>query len=567
MNERVIKNPNFKNTGEFYKSLAAKGVGVKDWTNTHTEVEHLGNGKFAASLSTGHRVFFDKADGNKPKKHKLTDERPAKDYVLIQGSKCCVEVYPYYARYFDVQHEEVRLYEERWVVQRWRDPPANWFDIGAWNPVITVEEYSEPAGDVVKVTVTYDTDYGTLTVEYFQRDGNALKHNVTFKTTSGSPETFRVLQRWAGIVGDKVDGEAITAPTERFKYGFRFEKEGKLQLDENLNSMVPTWQEEAEAARKMWVRVGECNRCGKCCHGCSYFINEQCSVKDHPGLCQEFPWSPEQVAHIPECSYSFEGTGETASPIKLKPTRIDTHPRGLKVDFIYGDWVLAKDESLEIDPDTTTLDNPTEDGHILWEDPNYTRDKTGFDIFPYYSSFYTPDKYYHGYAEWDISGVAVGSTITKVEFRYEGQSDSPGNAQIFAIANQPSVQSDDNAGNQVIYDDAVDGNEYLATGTAFIEQGNTKDVGGASGPAWTLDPKTDVGNALGVGWFAFGFWQNYDGGKLGSVRIKSEEFASTPDPTLYLEYDLPAAPAKKHTFSLDTRPHKRMRFHPNLKLG
>lgn len=206
MNERVVRNPNFKNNGEFHRSLMSRGKGAKDYPNTHTEVEHLGGGKFAASIGVGHRVFFDKADGNKPKKHKVTDNRP--DHVLIQSAKCCVEVYPYYAKYFDVQHEEVRLYEERWVVQRWREPPGKWFDVSAWNPVISVEEYPEPAGDVVKVTVTYDTDYGTLIIEYFQRDGNNLKHNVTFKNTSGSTETFRVLQRWAGIVADREIGRA-----------------------------------------------------------------------------------------------------------------------------------------------------------------------------------------------------------------------------------------------------------------------------------------------------------------------------------------------------------------------
>ena len=53
MNERVVKNPNFKNNREFHASLAARGVGAKDWPNTHTEVEHLGNSKFAASIGVG----------------------------------------------------------------------------------------------------------------------------------------------------------------------------------------------------------------------------------------------------------------------------------------------------------------------------------------------------------------------------------------------------------------------------------------------------------------------------------------------------------------------------------
>ena len=176
----------------------------KYWVNTWTEVEELGNGKFGATVHVGHKVFKDKTD-NQYKKNKLTDERLTKDYVLIQSAKCCVEIYPYYAKYFDVDHEEVRLYEERWIVQRWRDPPGKWQDIGAWNPVITIEETDSG----ITVTISYTTDYGPLAVKYIQRDGTALKHDVIFTNTSGSTETFRILQRWAGIVGDKCNGKDI----------------------------------------------------------------------------------------------------------------------------------------------------------------------------------------------------------------------------------------------------------------------------------------------------------------------------------------------------------------------
>lgn len=191
---------------DFHRTLIERGIGAKDWLNTFTEVEYLHEGKFAASVSVGHRVFKDKTD-NKWKKRKLTDNRP--DHVVVQSAMCCVEVYPFYAKYFDVHHEDVRLYEERWIVQRLFKEPDDWRDVDAYNPIMVVEEYSEPIGDVVKVIVTYDTDYGILTVEYFQRDGNALKHNVYFTNTSGETETFRVLQRWSGITGEKCNGKTV----------------------------------------------------------------------------------------------------------------------------------------------------------------------------------------------------------------------------------------------------------------------------------------------------------------------------------------------------------------------
>ncbi|GAJ08536.1 unnamed protein product, partial [marine sediment metagenome] len=248
-----------------------------------TEIEYLGNGKFGASISVGHRVFFDKADG-KPKKHKLTDERPGKDYVLVQGAKCCVEVHPYYAKYFDVQHSEVRLHEERWVCQRLFKAPDEWRDVDAYNPIISVSEYPEPAGDVVKVTVTYNTDYGLLTVEYFQRDGNNLKHNVTFENTSGSIETFRVLQKWVGVAGSKVNNKDtpvdISDPSLHFHGADKPQK--KFNISENPHSMI----------------------------------------------------------------FNPDGSEKTDQCLQ-RPISIEAHAQGMKADFIYGNWVLAQNESLE----------------------------------------------------------------------------------------------------------------------------------------------------------------------------------------------------------------------------
>jgi len=421
MNERVIVNPSFKSNGEFHASLRARGAGVKDYPNTHTEVEHLGNGKFAASIGVGHRVFFDKTDGNKPKKHKLTDERPSKDYVLVQGCKCCVEVYPYYAKYFDVQHEEVRLYEERWVCQRlFKTDPEEWRDVDAYNPQIAVEEYSELAGDVVKVTVTYDTDYGILTVEYFQRDGNNLKHNVTFRNTSGSTETFRVLQRWAGIVGARVNGKDFPLDTDEPFLAFR-KADKKLAIAENLRSMI----------------------------------------------------------------FNADGSEKTDQRLQ-RPIQVGRHAQGMKADFIYGDWILAQNESLEIDPDTATLDDPTVDGYIVYIVPNvYNRHTTESTITFYVGS---GASFYRAYAEWDISGIP-DSTITKVEFRYHGQQNyiSPYKSYIYAMAYQPSAQPNNAAGNQVIFDDIGDGTAYLIDDAAiFPEIGTGKDVGGASDQLGTL---------------------------------------------------------------------------------
>ena len=426
-------------------------MGNKHWANTWTEIEDFGSGKRSATISVGHRVFVDKADGQ-PKKHKLTDNRP--DHVVIQSAKCCVEVHPYYAKYFDVQHEEVRLHEERWVAQRLSN--NKWRDVGAWNPVISVEEYP----DAVKVTVQYDTSYGTFTVEYFQRDGSNLKHNVTFNNTSGSTETFRVIQRWAGIVGDRV------------------------QKQESPDRLVLNFHKTGKSPKQFTIR--------------------------------------ENLSGAIDKLY--------------QPVVIESHAQGMKADFVYGDWVLAPSESLEIDPDTSTLNNPTLDGYIMWVDQGatYSRSTTGDAIRFGWEWEAPPVDIYRGYVEWDVSGIS--GTIDKVEFRYHGQYHEA-NSWIYAMASQPSAQADNNSGNAIIYGDAGDGTAYLSNDSVFPEVGVTKNVGGG-GVAWDIDPSSDLESALGGGWFAFGFRNpELETNPAQISRIYAEDWGSVnPAPTLYVEF-------------------------------
>lgn len=267
-------------------------IGDKEWVNTWTETEYLGDGKYGTTIHGGHQVFFDEADGNKPKKHKLTDNRP--DYIVVQSAQVCAEIHPFYTTFYDVQYQEVRLEEERWIVQRLFKAPDTWRDVDSYSPVMAVEEVE----DALIVTTVYDTDYGILTVEYFQRGGNALKRNITFKNTSGTTQTFRVFQRWTGIVGGKCNGKDFPLVTDEPVLKFR-KADGKLSVAENLRSVI----------------------------------------------------------------FNPDGSEKAAQCLK-RPISIEAHPSGMKADFIYGNWVLAQNESLEIDPATVTLDSPTEDGCI-----------------------------------------------------------------------------------------------------------------------------------------------------------------------------------------------------------
>jgi len=455
--------------GAFHRSLRSRGKGAKDWSNSFTEHEYLGvneEGKhsYGVNLSVGHRVFKDKVDGQW-KKHKLTDERPAKDYVLVQGAKCCVEVYPYYAKYFDVDHEEVRLHEERWVVQRLFKEPDKWRDVGAWNPVMAVEE----GADFIKVSVTYDTDYGVLTVEYFQRDGNALKHNVYFINESGGEETFRVLQRWAGIVGGKCNGKTVPMVEDA---GFlAFHRTDRLPRDFSI-------------AENLWGMM-----------------------------------------------FNPDGSEKTDQRLQ-RPVVIETHAQGMKVDFIYAKWVLAQGESLEIDPDTVTLSNPTEDGHINFNFvTTYTRDKISLTFDVGCDDFEEPQPILmkRAYVEWNVSSIPDNAIVSDTVFRYHG-SDHDIDCHIHEMLGaQPSVQANNNAGNQAIYDEAGEGTVY-ADPAGFPEVGENKQVDlGASADS-------DLQSQLSSDWFAIGIQADTEVSALYSTIYSEERATANPKPTLYVEY-------------------------------
>lgn len=146
-----------------------------------------------------------------------------------------------------------------------------------------------------------------------------------------------------------------------------------------------------------------------------------------------------------------------------------------------------------------------------------------------------------GYAEWDISSIDDAATITKVEFRYHGKTHhaSATNADIRGLANQPTTRTPA----QIMADIAA-GTAYLSNDAIFPEVGATKDVGGASGPAWDIDPKGDLESALGVDWFALGFkTQETESPPVADGyehRVYSEDKtdAPTPKPTLYVEYSV-----------------------------
>lgn len=454
--------------------------GDKRWLDTCIEVEDLGGGERGATITVGRRVFFDKADGNKPKKHKLTDNRPG--HVVVQSAQCCVEVYPYYSKYYDVQHEEVRLYEERWVVQRWRDPPGKWQDVGAWNPIVAVEE----TADCVTATIAYDTDYGLLVVKYIQRDGAALKHEITFTNTVASTEIFRVVQAWAGIVGAKCNGKNIPV-IEDAPY-FAFHSTDKPQREFNISE-------------NLWSMI-----------------------------------------------FNPDGTKKTDQCLQ-EPVSIETHAQGMKADFIYAQWVLSQNESLVIDPATMSLSNPTEDGYVYKRGtdgdcagacgncPGDTPTRDNSSTYATFGGMCTAANSYamRAYLEWPISALAGATLTANPIFKYEGK--VTGQATDAEI--NPLTEEQPSSGgctDTELWAYCASGVAYVDPFTVVVAPNQSQDLGASA--------KTDLQAAMTASqsWFAIGFVSVADECPCSAVD-KADQFYTeeqggvTPPPTLYVQYN------------------------------
>lgn len=179
------------------------------------------------------------------------------------------------------------------------------------------------------------------------------------------------------------------------------------------------------------------------------------------------------------------------------------------------------------DPDTATLDDPTEDGDIEYDVEywDYTRDKDGNVIgIGFYVTYYIE----RGYIEWDISDIPDGATITDVVFKYHGSTNEIDCHIHECVGQRPST-----AGTEALYNELGQGTVY-ADPAGFPEVGTNKQVDlGASAVS-------DLQSQLSVDWFAIGIQADDEGLEDTRSKIYSEEYVATPDPTLYVEYTLPS---------------------------
>jgi len=414
------------------------------------------------------------------------------DYYQVQSGVIGTRIYKDgYAEFWNPDMTEVRLYEERWILEYYDGD--KWKVCDVYSPTFAVENDNT----TINITASFITDFPNsgeraFDVKYIFKEGRPLKHEITFTSHSTEEYLFRVKQKWAGIVTDKVKHskgtDTITAPTTVNSSWFKFQKDdGSLSIFENQWEM--------------------------------YYVYNKTTHRH----------------------YVLENHN-------LKPVEIDVHTQGMKADFVFGNWTLSQNESLTIDPDTATFDDPTEDGYIQWgdysdyEDPTIIRFADGNKIYfglgegywywywwPFYPEGWRKEWRAHkqrGYVEWDISSLAGKTLTANPVFKYEGGRDTATEEEINPITEgQPSVVSDGD-----LY-------SYIASGTAYVDP---FDVEGDRNEEVDLgaSARSDLQDAMDASqsWFAIGFQANEVGNMVLRTDVEAEEADCTPPPTLYVEH-------------------------------
>ncbi len=166
-------------------------------------------------------------------------------------------------------------------------------------------------------------------------------------------------------------------------------------------------------------------------------------------------------------------------------------------------------------PVVATFSNPTEDGHI--DTPGWSRQNTLTSLL--FGSSYPLSR---AYIEWDISSIPDTAIITKVVFKYHGESHTHDGHIHEMVGTRPST-----SGNEDVYNEIGEGTVYAdPDGFPIVGTNQEVDLGTSA--------VSDLQSQLTSNWFAIGLQSDGDG---TYSSIYAEEYGSAnPPPTLEVTY-------------------------------
>jgi len=222
---------------------------------------------------------------------RFEDHYATEGYYLIENAHITAYIYDEYTIFYDPDNQRVSVDDERWIVEVYNEQNQKWREVDLYNPTLSYANNETH----LTVTRTFDCDEGIFNITYIVWQGSRLKHDITFKSKMDGINEFRVIMKLTGIYNDKV----------RYKQG-----------------------EETITGEKHVVSP-------------YFFVGDN---NDNLVL-SEYLWSLGEIN---------ETTGEWTATT-LKDIVFNTHAKGSKVDIIIGDYTLAEDESLWIDPESDTF--------------------------------------------------------------------------------------------------------------------------------------------------------------------------------------------------------------------
>ena len=386
-------------------------------------------------------------------------------YYVVRSGLIGAEIHRGKAVFYSPDLERLAVGRENWIVYQWID--MEWIPVCASLQKYFDSVTTQLQRDNINVIVEWSTPKGNLTIKYLFRE--KLKHNVEW--TPSQDGRYAIVQFWNETQYDKV-----------FLTNGTILRRSEDKLIGKSDSLTFLFHDDAQP----------------------FGILEDQSSAIH--LLHKVIFAKGKV--------NYQGISIS---------------NGVAYIFYNNDYFdILSGQTIHIDPYTSTLNNPSEDGHVYqWGGgPSYKQETDLTYIRDGYDDDY--GRIYRSYVEWNISSIKDTVTITDTDFIYHGKKDDASwTSGVFAMEFQPT-----NVSAETIWGDAGNGTQYVSYGGLFIDLGSnkTQDLGASA--------DSDLQSQLSSDWFAIGMRTESETSTANHwEEIYAEEYGTAnPKPTLSITY-------------------------------
>jgi len=360
--------------------------------------------------------------------------------------------------------------------------------------------------DKIEVLENWSTAKGNLLVNYTFVEGKPLKHTFSFTQTTSGTENYRLYHEF-NLIEEEIE----------------LESQGKTVT--NVDKIKLQVKQDRIFFKIIFINGTEIEQETE-----TILAIDKATFSD---ILQRFQFTKQLDSGLI--------LTEIVAPSTTDPAFIDFIELFIDVtsdpifQFRYGNYTVSQGQSFELDPDTYSENNPTEDGHVIDQSNNDVCDtasssNSGSTVLSAYGGVDSSvNDCRLGFVEWDTSSIPAGSTITNTVFKFAiAGVQNPQNCDYVDMGTvQPSVASDATIIAEIILD-----NDYLNNDATCVTVANDVEV----------DLGTGADADLPASFFALGLKPTslVSQASTNEVDFSSEENSNSPDPTLEVTYTSPA---------------------------